>query len=121
MSATKILWGQIAVVFAIVLITMWAATQWTAWRLGYQPQLGRPWFELAAGVREEDSPVDHLGDECVQLLLHGVTLPQPVAAAAEGGGPLVPRGRGVCARGRRTAVMVLTAPLRARGSTRRAP
>jgi type IV secretion system protein VirD4 len=50
MSATKILWGQIAVVFAIVLVTMWAATQWTAWRLGYQPQLGRPWFELAAGV-----------------------------------------------------------------------
>ena len=50
MSATKILWGQIAVVFAIVLVTMWAATQWMAWRLGYQPQLGRPWFELAAGV-----------------------------------------------------------------------
>ena len=22
------------------------ATQWTAWRLGYQPQLGPPWFEL---------------------------------------------------------------------------
>ena len=49
MSATKILWGQIAVVFAIVLITMWAATQWTAWQLGYQPQLGRPWFELDRG------------------------------------------------------------------------
>ena len=29
---------------------MWAATQWTAWRLGYQPQLGQPWFELAPGV-----------------------------------------------------------------------
>jgi type IV secretion system protein VirD4 len=50
MSATKILWGQITVVFAIVLITMWAATQWTAGRLGYQPQLGTPWFELAPGV-----------------------------------------------------------------------
>jgi type IV secretion system protein VirD4 len=50
MSATKILWGQIVVVFAIVLITMWAATQWTAWRLGYQPQLGQPWFELAPGT-----------------------------------------------------------------------
>jgi len=50
MSATKILWGQIAVVFAIVLITVWAATQWTAWRLGYQPQLGRPWFEFASGI-----------------------------------------------------------------------
>jgi type IV secretory pathway TraG/TraD family ATPase VirD4 len=47
LTATKILWGQILVVFAIVLATMWAATQWTAWRLGFQPQLGPPWFELA--------------------------------------------------------------------------
>jgi type IV secretion system protein VirD4 len=50
MSATRILWGQIAVVLTIVLITTWAATQWTAWRLGYQPQLGHPWFELVPGV-----------------------------------------------------------------------
>ena len=35
-----------SLVFSIVLATMWAATQWTAWRLGYQPQLGQPWFEL---------------------------------------------------------------------------
>lgn len=47
MSATKILWGQITTVFLIVLFTTWAATQWTAWRLGFQPQLGQPWFELA--------------------------------------------------------------------------
>ncbi len=47
MSATKILWGQIILVFAIVLVTLWGATQWTAWRLGYQLQLGPPWFELA--------------------------------------------------------------------------
>jgi type IV secretion system protein VirD4 len=47
LTATKILWGQILVVFAIVLATMWVATQWTAWRLGFQPQLGPPWFELA--------------------------------------------------------------------------
>jgi len=45
-SATKILWGQILTVFLIVLTTTWAATQWTAWQLGFQPQLGRPWFEL---------------------------------------------------------------------------
>ena len=38
------------VVLTIVLITTWAATQWTAWRLGYQPQLGHPWFELAPGI-----------------------------------------------------------------------
>jgi type IV secretion system protein VirD4 len=47
MSATKILWGQVTLVFAIVLVTLWGATQWTAWRLGYQTQLGPPWFELA--------------------------------------------------------------------------
>lgn len=47
MSATKILWGQIAVVFLIVLITTWGATEWVAWRLGFQPQLGTPWFYLA--------------------------------------------------------------------------
>ena len=46
MSGTKILWGQILVVFMIVLTTTWAATQWTAWRLGFQPQLGAPWFEI---------------------------------------------------------------------------
>jgi type IV secretion system protein VirD4 len=46
MSATKILWGQVITVFAIVLVAMWAATEWTAWRLGFQPELGRPWFEL---------------------------------------------------------------------------
>ena len=50
MSATKILWGQIIVVFMVVLFTMWAATQWVAWKLGFQPQLGQPWFELASGV-----------------------------------------------------------------------
>ena len=48
MTATKILWGQIVVVFTIVLFTTWGATQWTAWRLGFQPQLGPPWFSIAA-------------------------------------------------------------------------
>ena len=47
MTATKILWGQILTVFAIVLATTWSATQWTAWRLGFQAQLGTPWFDLA--------------------------------------------------------------------------
>ena len=45
MTATKILWGQILVVFLIVLTTTWSATQWVAWRLGFQAQLGNPWFE----------------------------------------------------------------------------
>ena len=47
MTATKILWGQILTVFAIVVATTWGATQWTAWRLGFQAQLGTPWFDLA--------------------------------------------------------------------------
>ncbi|MGX5804847.1 conjugal transfer protein TraG [Bradyrhizobium sp. Arg314] len=47
MSATKILWGQILTVSLIVLLATWTATQWTAWRLGFQAQLGPPWFELA--------------------------------------------------------------------------
>ncbi|MDG3579833.1 conjugal transfer protein TraG [Rhizobium sp. YJ-22] len=46
MSATKILWGQILIVFAIVLTTVWGATQYVAWSLGYQAQLGEPWFTL---------------------------------------------------------------------------
>jgi type IV secretion system protein VirD4 len=50
MQSTKILWGQIIIVVVIVLLTTWTATQWTAWRLGYQPQLGHPWFELPRGV-----------------------------------------------------------------------
>lgn len=47
MNASRILWGQIFTVLAVVLVMMWLATQWTAWRLGYQPQLGAPWFEVA--------------------------------------------------------------------------
>ena len=42
--------GQILIVFCIVLVTTWIATQWVAWRLGFQPELGQPWFELARGV-----------------------------------------------------------------------
>ena len=29
---------------------MWAATQWVAWKLGFEPQLGYPWFELTSGA-----------------------------------------------------------------------
>ncbi|WP_454885439.1 conjugal transfer protein TraG [Sphingomonas oryzagri] len=47
MNATKILWGQVITVFAIIPAAIWAATQWTAHALAYQPELGRPWFWLA--------------------------------------------------------------------------
>ncbi len=46
MSGTKILWGQILVVGLLALAGIWLATQWTAWSLGFQPQLGPPWFRL---------------------------------------------------------------------------
>jgi len=46
MTPTKLLIGQIFVVFAIVVAGVWAATQWAAAMLAYQPQLGRPWFIL---------------------------------------------------------------------------
>src|SRR3546814_3461012 len=43
MTPTKLLVGQIFVVFAIVILGLWAATQWAASMLGYQTQLGAPW------------------------------------------------------------------------------
>ena len=46
MTPTKLLIGQIIVVFAIVIAGVWAATQWAATMLAYQPQLGLPWFTL---------------------------------------------------------------------------
>ncbi|MCW0198892.1 conjugal transfer protein TraG [Sphingopyxis sp.] len=46
MTPTKLLIGQILVVFAIVILGVWAATQWCAAQLGYQPQLGNAWFTL---------------------------------------------------------------------------
>ena len=44
MSATKILWGQIIIVCFVVLAFIWGATEWTAWQLAFQPELGPPWF-----------------------------------------------------------------------------
>src|SRR3954454_5607377 len=46
MSATKILWGQLLFVSLVVLAFLWAATEWTAWRLAFQPQLGPAWFAI---------------------------------------------------------------------------
>ncbi len=47
MSATRILWGSLLVVGTIALMAVWGATQWTAWQLGYQAQLGTPLTEIA--------------------------------------------------------------------------
>jgi hypothetical protein len=42
MQGTNVLFGQIAVVFGIVIAGVWGATQWTAAALGYQYALARP-------------------------------------------------------------------------------
>ena len=49
MSASRILWGQLLAVSLVVLAFVWGATEWTAWRLGFQPELGAPWFRLGEG------------------------------------------------------------------------
>jgi type IV secretion system protein VirD4 len=45
MSATKILWGQLLFASVVVPAFLWA-TEWTAWRLAFQPQLGPAWFVI---------------------------------------------------------------------------
>ncbi|URW75876.1 conjugal transfer protein TraG [Sphingomonas donggukensis] len=42
MSGTKIFWGQVTLVLLVALAFLWGATEWTAWRLGFQSQLGPP-------------------------------------------------------------------------------
>jgi type IV secretion system protein VirD4 len=49
MQASRFQWDQI-IAMAIVLATVWAATQWTAWQLGFAPQLGHVWFHLWRGM-----------------------------------------------------------------------
>ena len=46
MTPTKLLIGQILIVFAIVIAGLWASTQWAAAELAYQPELGPAWFIL---------------------------------------------------------------------------
>src|SRR4051794_1912341 len=46
MTPTKLLIGQILVVFAIMTLGLWAATQWAASMLAYQPELGPAWFQF---------------------------------------------------------------------------
>lgn len=46
MTPTKLLIGQIIVVFVIRIAGVWTATQWLAAMLAYQPELGLPWFSV---------------------------------------------------------------------------
>ncbi len=47
MSGTKSSGGRFSWSARSFLLAIWGATEWTAWRLGYQPELGRPWLELS--------------------------------------------------------------------------
>jgi type IV secretion system protein VirD4 len=44
MNATKILWRPVVVLIGLVILFIWTATEWTAFELAFQAQLGRPWF-----------------------------------------------------------------------------
>lgn len=46
MTPTKLLIGQILIVFSIVILGVWTATQVAAYQLGDQAGLGRPWWVL---------------------------------------------------------------------------
>jgi len=46
MTPTRLLIGQIFLVFAIVNGAVWGATQWTAAEFGYQARLGPAWFHV---------------------------------------------------------------------------
>jgi type IV secretion system protein VirD4 len=47
MSGARVLWGQVCLVLLVALGFVWAATEWTAWRLGFQAELGEPLFRWA--------------------------------------------------------------------------
>ena len=47
MTPTKLLLGTVFSVLAIAVGGIWFATEWAAWHLGFQPQLGAPWFVVA--------------------------------------------------------------------------
>lgn len=46
MTPTKILIGQAVVTISTITGTLWASTQWVAYRLGYQTGLGEHWFDV---------------------------------------------------------------------------
>lgn len=47
MQPTTLLIGQAAIVTGTITGTLWASTQWTAYKLGYQPGLGEAWFSFS--------------------------------------------------------------------------
>lgn len=47
MQPTTLLIGQAAIVTGTITGTLWASTQWAAYKLGYQPGLGEAWFTIS--------------------------------------------------------------------------
>ena len=47
--------AEVLVVSGVTLAFVWGATEWVAWRLAFQPQLGRWWFEIL-GWPVDDPP-----------------------------------------------------------------
>lgn len=47
MKPTTLLVGQASIVITTITGTLWASTQWAAYKLGYQPGLGDPWFTFS--------------------------------------------------------------------------
>ena len=47
MKPTTLLIGQAAIVTGTITGTLWASTQWAAYKLGYQMGLGDPWFSIS--------------------------------------------------------------------------
>ena len=48
MTPTKLLIGQILLVFGIVIGAVWFSTQWVAGQLGHQSRLGPAWFDVGS-------------------------------------------------------------------------
>jgi type IV secretion system protein VirD4 len=46
MNSTGVLFGQMLLVTAILVVGLWCATQWTAAELGFQMRLGAPWMRI---------------------------------------------------------------------------
>ena len=55
MSGTKVLWGQVLIVLSIIVAAVWVATEWTAWKLDWQAQLGPPWL-IFEGIKVYTPP-----------------------------------------------------------------